>query len=73
MDKLPDVRIEVGATAPEGDLAALFKRLKRRSGPVLSTDEIGRLAVLGAETFVSFDCQAVKLVQAQDAAAVLLR
>jgi type I restriction enzyme S subunit len=33
--------------AAEGDIAAVSNRLKRRGGPVLSTDEIGRLAARG--------------------------
>jgi AbrB family looped-hinge helix DNA binding protein len=47
VDKLPDGRIEVRAAAPAGDIAAVFNRLKRRGGPVLSADEIGRIAARG--------------------------
>ena len=47
VDKLPDGRIEVRAAAPAGDVSAVFNRLKRRGGPVLSVEEIGALAARG--------------------------
>jgi len=44
--KLPDGRIEVRA-APAGEISAMFGLLKRKSGPILSIDQINEITRQG--------------------------
>jgi AbrB family looped-hinge helix DNA binding protein len=45
--KLPDGRIEVKASHPDGKISDAFNHLKRDNGPSLSIDDIGRIAAKG--------------------------
>jgi bifunctional DNA-binding transcriptional regulator/antitoxin component of YhaV-PrlF toxin-antitoxin module len=45
--KLPDGRIEVKASQPDGKISDAFNILKRPNGPSLSIDEIQRIAAKG--------------------------
>ena len=47
VDKLPDGRIEVKAARPTGNIADAFGFLKRKNGPTLSIEEIGKVAARG--------------------------
>jgi AbrB family looped-hinge helix DNA binding protein len=47
VDKLPDGRIEVKAARPTGNIADAFGFLKRKNGPILSIEEIGKVAARG--------------------------
>ena len=47
VDKLPDGRIEVKAARPTGKISDTFGFLKKKGGPSLSIEEMGRIAVRG--------------------------
>jgi AbrB family looped-hinge helix DNA binding protein len=47
LDKLPDGRIEVRAARPGGKLSDVFGLLKSADRPLLSIEEIGRIAASG--------------------------
>ena len=47
VEKLPDGRIEVKAVRPSGDISSVFGSLKRKGGPRLSIEDIGKIAARG--------------------------
>ena len=47
VEKLPDGRLEMRAAKTTGAISDLFGALHRPGGPVLSIDEIGRIAAEG--------------------------
>jgi len=47
IEKLPDGRLEMRAAKTTGTISDLFGALHRPGGPVLSIDEIGRIAAEG--------------------------
>jgi AbrB family looped-hinge helix DNA binding protein len=47
VDKLPDGRIEMKAERPTGKISDVFDYLKRKKGPSLSIEEIGKIAKRG--------------------------
>jgi len=47
VDKLPDGRIEVKAAGPTGKISDVFGLLKKAGGPVLSIEDMGRIAAQG--------------------------
>jgi bifunctional DNA-binding transcriptional regulator/antitoxin component of YhaV-PrlF toxin-antitoxin module len=47
VDKLPDGRIEVKAARPTGKISDVFGFLRRKKGPSLSIEEIGKIAASG--------------------------
>jgi hypothetical protein len=47
VEKLPNGKVEVSAAVPTGHISDVFGLLKRENGPVLSIEEIGRIASEG--------------------------
>jgi bifunctional DNA-binding transcriptional regulator/antitoxin component of YhaV-PrlF toxin-antitoxin module len=47
VDKLPDGRIEVKAARATGGISDVFGILKKTDGPVLSIEDMGRIAARG--------------------------
>ena len=47
VEKLPDGRIEVKAARPAAKISGVFNLLKRKNGPVLSIEEMHRIAARG--------------------------
>lgn len=47
VEKLPDGRIEAKAMMPAGKISDVFGLLKRKNGPRLSINEIGKVAAQG--------------------------
>jgi AbrB family looped-hinge helix DNA binding protein len=47
IDKLPDGKIEMKAERPTGKISDAFNYLKRKKGPSLSIEEIGKIAKRG--------------------------
>ena len=47
VEKMPNGRIEVRAVSPAGEISSVFGALKRKKGPRLSIEEIGRISAHG--------------------------
>lgn len=47
VEKLSDGRIEVKAVGPAGKISSVFGSLKRKGGPRLSIEDIGKVAAQG--------------------------
>ncbi len=47
VEKLPDGRVEVKAAQPTAEISGVFNLLKRKKGPVLSVEEMNRIAARG--------------------------
>lgn len=47
VEKLPDGRIELRAVRPTGRISDVFDLFKRKNGPSLSIEQIGKIAKAG--------------------------